>query len=124
MPTYRYPDAAGIHRHLGGALEVGDAVANGVPSEATVQLGGLESFRIYFKSTAAGSLAVLYLQAGSKTATLTAGNPTPVAVTANVEAKLDVAQHFGEWAAIVRFTPTGDGVVSTAEICGVAPARR
>lgn len=124
MPLYRYPDAAGIARPLTGELAPGAAVATGVPSECQVQLAGLGRFRIYFESTAAGSLALLYLKAGSRTATLTVDNPTPVAIVANTENSLEVDPHFGEWAAVVRFTPSGNGAVTTAEICGVAPAAR
>lgn len=123
MPL-RYPDAAGIHRPLTDALAPGAALANGVPSETTVQLAGLGLFRIYFEATCAGSLTLLFLKAGSRTATLTVANPGAVAIVANTENKLDVNPHFGEWAAIVRFTPSADGVVTTAEIASVAPAKR
>lgn len=124
MPPYRYPAAAGIAVPLTGELAPGAALVNATPSECLVQLAGLGRFRIYFEATGGGSLALLYLKTGSRTATLTVDNPTPVAIVANVENSLEVDPHFGEWAAIVRFTPSADGVVTTAEICGVAPAAR
>lgn len=126
-PQYAYPDTPGIHKQLTDGLEPGAALTNAVASRCFVKLGGLDRFRLYFKSSVGGSLTLEYCHADvlNTSTFLTIGNPVAVTIVANVENKMDVALHYGERAARISFTPSaGPGTVTTAELCGVAPARR
>lgn len=122
---YSFSDADGTPKDLPGALKPGSTLATGVAAVCDIKIGGLERFRIYFKSTAAGTLSAQYQKANTEDTTLlTIGNPANVTIVANTENKMDVNPHFGERGLRVTFTPSGNGVVSTAEYCGVAAARR
>lgn len=124
-PSFR----ARAHRRIGNAkagdtLYAGAALANGVPAAAVVQLAGTARFRIRIAATAAGTLSLAFVRPDETdhfddTDVYTTGNPPNVAVVANTEAKMDVAEHYGEAFAVVTFTPAADGAVDYVDICEV-----
>lgn len=101
----------------------GQAFTNGVAVVWQRPLGGLTNWRLHIKTlTGGGMLSARYLRAGYNDAYLEAGNPGNVTVTAGTATKMDVTQHFGEYAVEFTFTPSGDGTFAYVDICGVAPA--
>lgn len=123
-PLYRLPNVSGIAQPLPSPLQNGAVLENGETYDAKVSIAGLERFRIYWLSSCDGTLSVAFYRAGATDTVHTAGAPASVPVTAGTEVKIDVNPHFGEHAARVRFVASGDGAVTFAESCGVAPARR
>lgn len=120
MATF-HPRRDQMHQVVGGALAPGAAYTNGSAVRAIVQLAGAARFRVRFKGSGAGSLALAFLRPGAtltNPATAETYNtaPSPVAVTANTEAVLEVAEHFGEHGAVLTFTPSADGTVTWCDI--------
>lgn len=123
----KIPKFNGMHKAIvdgsPAAPLAGQAFANGVPVVWTQALGGLTNWRLHAKTiTAGGSLTAKYLRAGYNDAYLDAGNPTNVTLVAGTGNKMDVTQHFGEYAIEFTFTPSGDGTWDYCDFCGVAPA--
>ena len=122
MPTYN-----GMHTActLPGTPEplAGQAFTNAVPVVWVRPLGGLTNWRLHIKTaTGGGTLTAKYLRAGYNDLYLEAGNPSNVTVVAGTANKMDVTQHFGEYAVEFTFTPSANGTFTYVDICGVAPA--
>lgn len=107
------------------AALAGQAFTNAVPVVWIQPLGGVTNWRLHIKTaTAGGTLSARYLRAGYDNQYLEAGNPSNVTVTGGTATKMDVTQHFGEYAVEFTFTPGGDGTFTYVDICAVAPAKQ
>jgi hypothetical protein len=98
-----------------GTLYEGATVVSGTPVEAVVVCAGASRGRVRFKSSAAGTLALLFLRPNAGVVPYEAGQPSTVSVTANTETLLTTDAIAGEARALIRFTPSGNGTVSTCD---------
>ncbi|WP_291165338.1 hypothetical protein [Gemmatimonas sp. UBA7669] len=107
-------DTAGKKVENVAALYAGASCTNGVPLSALVVCAGASRGRVRFKSTAAGTLKLEFVRPLNSPSVVPygAGNPTPVAVTANVETLLTTPDIAGEASALITFTPSGAGTVN------------
>lgn len=99
------------------ALYAGATVTNGVEHAALVLCAGASRGRLRFKATCAGSLEIRFVRPNNSQLieTYTAGNPTPVSVSANVETYIETTSISGEAQALVVFTPSAGGTVSICD---------
>lgn len=96
------------------ALHAGATCVNGVKMAALVVCAGASRGRVRFKATCAGSLALVFVHPDNAQAPVeyAAGNPTPVAVTANAETLLTTPDIAGEAQCLITFTPSGAGTIN------------
>lgn len=110
------------HSPIGGSLAAGAALASATPVTVCVQLAGAARARIYFKSSAAGTLDVYPLKANRAGGILSTDRLdtklATVAISANTEALAEF-DLYGEHGCQVVFTPSGNGTVTHAEIARV-----
>ena len=111
---------------LAGELAVGAAFDNTDVLQQLVPTSGSARLRVRIKTATAGGTLDIVLY-GPDTdpdrATLTGtgyttGNPTQVTVSSGTEAKIDV-DLYGENFALVKFTGTGTGTVTYADVSQV-----
>lgn len=113
---------ANYHLEVQQELAIGAVLANGTPVTATVSLVEASDWAFYFKATAAGTLVFEYLRPDLTTVYDT-NAIADVAVSANTEVlchpDLSTAAEIprGQGALKITFTPSGAGVVTTADFC-------
>lgn len=113
-----------IHSSLIGQLAAGASVLTGVAARAVANFAGGVRARIRLKATVAGTLDLKYLRPAQpspfptdlSTLLVYDVNPAQVAVTANVEAVMDM-DLYGEQGGVVVFTPSGNGTITWADVC-------
>lgn len=119
-----HPNRWGLHRSLGGPQDQGTfadgaALETAVPVAIVVVLAGAAAWRLRFKATVGGTLAFAYLRPNRAGTAYATSNPGDVAVLANTEVAVEVAQHFGESRLQITYTPSGNGTVTHADISEV-----
>ena len=113
----RRPDPREIRQHLAlaGAFADGAAFIAATDIAEIRPIAGDVRWRLRFKANQAGTLKARYLRPDGETE-YTANNPGDVAIVANVENKIEDATYAGEAVVKFIFTPTGNGVVTLADL--------
>lgn len=102
---------------VSGRLKDKTQLVSLVEVRENVTCAGVGRIRVRFKATCPGVLKFIFLRSLTNHDTdYDTQQPLPVAVAANVEAVIDVEEHFGEGRAAVSFTPDVDGEVVYCDV--------
>lgn len=113
---------ANYHLEVQQGLEIGGALTNGVAAVASVSLVEASDWAFYFKATCAGTLVFEYFRP-NLTSVYDTNAIANVAVSADTEVlchpDLATAAEIprGQGGLKITFTPSADGVVTTADFC-------